>query len=346
MKTVIDDLVKILAAGEQVVSVTIIRSKGSAPRSAGARMLVRTDGSIAGTVGGGMVEERCRRMAETMLKESADYTMMEIELDGDSIASDGMVCGGNVTVLLQMVRPDEVELYRRVVAELQQNKRPVMYTSLPKGNRPPQTAALSSEPQNELERNVAVSLPGGKPCTPFLIESAGIEVFVEPLASSGLVYLVGGGHVALATARLAAYVDFELVVIDDREDFANRDRFPGAREVRVVESFANCLGDLSEGDYVVIVTRGHLHDRDVLAQALRTGAGYVGMIGSRKKRDMIYESLLAEGFSEKDLDRVHSPIGTPIGAETPNEIGVSIVGELISFRSKTASRGGVVPVRL
>ncbi len=131
---------------------------------------------------------------------------------------------------------------------------------------------------------------------------------------------------------MVVFADFELVVLDDRSEFASNERYPETREVRVVDSFDSCLEDLSANDYVVIVTHGHLHDRDVLAQALRTDAGYIGMIGSRKKRDVIYNSLRDEGFSESDLKRVYCPIGLSIGAATPNEIALSIVSELVKVR--------------
>ncbi len=159
-------------------------------------------------------------------------------------------------------------------------------------------------------------------------------MFVESLVSPGVVYLIGAGHVALATAHLASFAGFDVVVMDDRSEYANQDRFPAAQKVLVLPSFDGCLRDLSSNDYVVIVTRGHIYDRDVLAQALRTKAGYIGMIGSRKKRNVIYDSLREDGFSDLDLKRVHSPIGLSIGAETPNEIALSIVAELVKARSE------------
>lgn len=123
---------------------------------------------------------------------------------------------------------------------------------------------------------------------------------------------------------------------DDRAEFANAERYPRAREVSVLDSFADCFDELGSDDYVVIVTRGHLHDRDVLAQALNTGAGYIGMIGSSRKREGVYRSLLAGGYTEDDLQRVHCPIGLAIGADTPEEIAVSIVAEMIRNRAGLA----------
>jgi xanthine dehydrogenase accessory factor len=167
----------------------------------------------------------------------------------------------------------------------------------------------------------------------FLISDEEQDYFVEPLINPGTVYLVGAGHVAFATAHLASFTDFDVVVMDDREEFANSDRYPEAREVVVLDTFNDCFNGLGPDDFVVIVTRGHLHDRDVLAQALKTKAGYIGMIGSSKKRQGVYASLLEEGFSNNDLKRVYSPIGISIGGDTPEEIGMSIVAEMVKVRA-------------
>jgi len=135
---------------------------------------------------------------------------------------------------------------------------------------------------------------------------------------------------------VGAGLGFRTTVLDDREEFASRERFPSPVEVVVLEDFSDCLSKcpIDEESYLVIVTRGHLHDKAVLSQALRTRAGYIGMIGSKRKRDSIYRALLDEGFSRDDLGRVHSPIGLDIGAETPEEIAVSIAAELIQVRSR------------
>jgi xanthine dehydrogenase accessory factor len=153
--------------------------------------------------------------------------------------------------------------------------------------------------------------------------------------TNGTVYIFGAGHVARQLARLTKMADFYTVVLDDREEFANRRRFTNSDEIVVLESFEAAFEDraFDSHSYIVIVTRGHSHDKTVLAQALQTTAGYIGMIGSRRKRDIIYQKLLAEKFSQADIDRVHCPIGLDIGAETPEEIAVSIVAELILKRA-------------
>ena len=133
------------------------------------------------------------------------------------------------------------------------------------------------------------------------------------------------------------------MVLDDRVEYANPGRFTGETEIRVLDSFDDWAGlPIDAGCYIVILTRGHIHDKTVLGLALRTSAGYIGMIGSRRKRDKIYQALREEGFTQQDINRVYSPIGLDIGAETPEELAVSIVGELIQVRAAEQKiRGGV-----
>jgi xanthine dehydrogenase accessory factor len=166
---------------------------------------------------------------------------------------------------------------------------------------------------------------------------SGTFVLTELIAPEETVYLFGAGHVSRETAMLASRIGFETVVLDDRPEFANRERFPEADEIHVLSSYEQAMDNLvidSRG-YIVILTRGHLHDKTVLGQAVTTPARYVGMIGSRKKRDAIFRALAAEGISQNDLARVHSPIGLSIGAETPAEIAVSITAELIRVRRQS-----------
>jgi xanthine dehydrogenase accessory factor len=161
-------------------------------------------------------------------------------------------------------------------------------------------------------------------------------IFLEWLHAAGTAYIFGAGHVGACVAHLAAYADFKAVVIDDRSEFACPERVPDADQIVVLKSFDQALAGLpiDEDSYIVIVTRGHAHDKTVLAQALRTSAGYVGMIGSRRKTHLIFESLLADGYDRKDLQRVHAPIGLPIGGETPEEIGISIIAEMVQVRNR------------
>jgi len=165
-------------------------------------------------------------------------------------------------------------------------------------------------------------------------EGKELEVYVEPVMKEPVLYIFGGGHVSLQIVPLAARVGFRVVVIDDRPEFVDPKKFPDAAEVHEYP-FEGVLDRLQVdgSSYLVIVTRGHMHDRTVLTQSLRCDAKYIGMIGSRRKKAILYKKLLEEGFTQDELDRVYSPIGLDIGGETPEEIAVSIVAELIKVRA-------------
>jgi xanthine dehydrogenase accessory factor len=163
-----------------------------------------------------------------------------------------------------------------------------------------------------------------------------MEVLLEPIHSEPTVFIFGAGHVSQQLAPLAKGVSFKVVVIDDREMFANRERFPEADEV-IVSEFEKCFDQLSIDDssYIVIITRGHLYDGVVLEQAVKTNAHYIGMIGSKKKIHTLYQNLMRKGISKETLNKVYAPIGIKINSETPEEIAVSIVAELIKVRGET-----------
>jgi xanthine dehydrogenase accessory factor len=165
------------------------------------------------------------------------------------------------------------------------------------------------------------------------------RVMVDRIRKMKTLYCFGAGHVAVPTAHLAALVGFRVVVLDDRPEYANAERFPEAFETVVIKDFNHAFEGLEiDGDsFIVIVTRGHQSDRAVLEQSLKTSAGYIGMISSKRKRAAIYEALLAQGVKQERLNFVHSPIGIDIGGETPEEIAMSIVAELISVRSNSQS---------
>lgn len=337
MKDILESLLITLEQGRDAVFCGIVESSGSAPRTSGARMLVLPDGSIRGSVGGGPVEGASLVRARRMLERGESHVLLPFDLNSHTAAQAGMVCGGAVTVLLQRVTPEHRGFFGKLKDLHDARQRPALVTVMGAKREP--ALALWSEATGlegaELPSGMVAELArkAAKTRQNFSLEDHGLRVFAEPLVAPTVLHLVGAGHVALATARVAAFAGFEVVVMDDRAEFASAERYPGAREVRVLENFNQCLRGLGPDDYVVIVTRGHLHDRDVLAQALRTAAGYVGMIGSRGKRDAVYRSLLENGYTQADLDRVFCPIGLAIGADTPEEIAVSIVGELIGVRA-------------
>jgi xanthine dehydrogenase accessory factor len=174
--------------------------------------------------------------------------------------------------------------------------------------------------KNEKDRSDNQPICGGK-----------MEVLIEPIAPKPTLYIMGAGHIGLALAIIGKIIGFRIVVVDDRETFANKARFPDADEVLVLnfDRIADKV-KLNSSSYVVIVTRGHLHDKTVLKAFIRSDATYIGMIGSRKKVKYVFQSLIEEGIEEKLIDRVYSPIGIDIGAQTASEIAVSIMAEMIA----------------
>src|SRR5665648_26864 len=153
---------------------------------------------------------------------------------------------------------------------------------------------------------------------------------------SSKAFIYGAGHIGKEIAEILKYVGFATVVLDDRPEFANKSRFPDADEIIVMSDFNQAFSEISTGpdSYIIIVTRGHSADYDVLKQALLQENEYIGMIGSRKKISVVYEQLFTDGFSKEDLKKVHSPIGLKIGAETPEEIAISIAAEMIKIRAE------------
>lgn len=159
--------------------------------------------------------------------------------------------------------------------------------------------------------------------------------FIKEFKLASTAYIFGGGHVAYALEPVLRHVDFRTIVIDDRAEYANPERYPHADKTVVVDDFDNAFDDIEtdEDSYIIIVTRGHRGDLQVLRQALKKPHAYLGMIGSRKKNRLLYDALLEEGFKEEDFEKIHSPIGLSIGSETPEEIAISIVAEIIQVRS-------------
>lgn len=168
--------------------------------------------------------------------------------------------------------------------------------------------------------------------------------FVEDFKSSSQAYLFGGGHVAKALDPVLRHVDFETVIIDDREEYANAERFPEAARTIACDSFDNCFDEIEtdEDSFIIIITRGHKGDLQVLRQALKKPHAYLGMIGSRRKNAILFEQLKEEGFSQEELDAVYTPIGLDIKSETPEEIGVSIAAEMIKARAEHNEKDAAV----
>jgi xanthine dehydrogenase accessory factor len=341
---IFQSLASLLNGGESLVLATIVSRSGSAPRAVGSRMVVRRDGSIIGTIGGGILEARVQNLAEQVF-DHGQAVLQKYVLTAQDASQMGMVCGGVVQVLVQFLdaaKPGNLALYRDIVAALQARQRAWLITALPLSPEVPEPVAQylikdENTSVEDLDQQAVLALTAQASAgQPEVLWHQEKPYLVETLCHQGTVYIFGAGHVAQQLAPLATLVGFNTVVLDDRQEFANRERFPEAAEIIVLESFQRAMKDLeiNADSYLVLITRGHAHDQTVLRQALATPAGYIGMIGSRRKRDAIYAALEKEGFSRQDFARVFSPIGLAIGAETPEEIAVCIVAELIQVRAE------------
>ncbi|MEZ4601064.1 MAG: XdhC family protein [Syntrophotaleaceae bacterium] len=345
MENLYAKMAELIEKNESFAVATIFDKTGSAPRTEGAKMVVRADGTIFGTIGGGRLEAGTIELAKSVIAEEKSV-IKKFDLTGADAACSDMICGGAGEILVDFIDAgdqDNLLICREAAGIVDRSDKGWLVTVLGKESE------TSGIPRRQCLVKADRTLVGQIDCSPYLLEklvtgpakiTLHSEAFderrflVEPLRQGGTVFIFGAGHVSQKIAPLSASVGFRTLVLDDRSDFANRDRFPSPIQVRVIEDFRK-LPDLGiDGDsYLVIVTRGHLFDKDVLEQVLRSGAAYIGMIGSRSKRDLVYEEIISHGFSREELARVHSPIGTNIGAETPEELGVSIVGELIQVRA-------------
>jgi len=251
---IFEEIVRLRQAGRKGALATIIEVQGSIPSHESSKILIRDDGSIVGTVGGGCVEAEVWSAAQEVMREEKPRRL-HFNLNARPEMDNGLICGGS------------------------------------------------------------------------------LDIYVEPILATPMAMILGGGHVGLHVARVAKTAGFEVVVADDRDAFANRERFPEA-----VETLAGPWEEIfpklpvNSHTYLVLVTRGHKGDLDCLRWAVTTGARYIGMIGSKRKFIEICKVLEGEGVPAEQLERVHSPIGLDIGALTPEEIAVSIVAEMIAVR--------------
>ncbi len=369
MNTLTEEIVNQLSAGKNIILATLINQNGSTPRSTGARMVILSDGSIIGTIGGGQLEAQSIKIARETFKNHSSI-IKEFHLTGKDAASTDMICGGNQEVLIEYLESGDTELlaaFQSALADEQTRQGGWWIIQLPNNGedtshlprwyigkngkvitrtgdfintnvmfQAPQVGGDKQSPEEPsilLEVDKAI-INISSPRLPQTILAGKSRFFIAPLKNYGTVYIFGAGHVSQKLALLTSLVGFRTVILDDREEFANRGRFPGADEIIVLKNNQTALEEfpIDPESYFVIVTRGHLHDQVILTQVLNLDSVYIGMIGSKRKRDEIYKALEKEGIERTKLEKVHSPIGLTIGAESPEEIAVSIAAELIQTR--------------
>lgn len=309
MNEVFTHLIYELQEGRSCELVTIVSHKGSAPRGQGAQMLMGAHRRVTGTVGGGSIEfDAEKRAMELLARRQSGH--VEYALHTDVKENIGMVCGGDVTMHFQYVPADEGSLafVKKVLDAIAANER--KYLNLFDAGEP---MTLTDEP-----------------------DASGYSLAL-PVSERAVIF--GAGHCGQALAHLLHRVGFSVTVMDNRAELLTRERFPEAQELICgdLEHIAEHLV-MTAGDYAVIMTNAHTFDFVLQAQLLRSPLAYIGVIGSRSKKASVEERLRQAGIEEPMIHTVHTPIGLPISAVTPEEIAVSIAAEMIAVRAENRKR--------
>ncbi len=342
MKEFLLQLVAALQNAQPVALVSVVEQQGSAPRGAGSKMLVGKGGLMAGSVGGGLAEASAIKTAIEAIT-SQKSRLLRFTLDGQMAAQSDMICGGNLQIFIDPIQPSAANIH--FFNELLQSldvAGAVVLSQVVQGNTQRHMCIQENHqkilptPINDLA-NQAFSCLGPLKESMLLQQDTDSQYsfsVAEFYAAPWSMIIAGGGHISKPTTQLAAMVGFQVSVLDDREEFSQSTRFPQAHSVHTVPDFAHCFIDRVKNVHtcIIIVTRGHMHDAIVLQQALATKAAYIGMIGSKRKKEQVYTALQKQGILAEDLARVHCPIGLDIHAETPEEIAVSIIAECIAFK--------------
>lgn len=344
MKKLIQEAKQTIESGEEGILATIVSRFGSAPRGAGSRMFVRKDGSIIGSIGGGAVEYQARETAVLAIKENRSR-IKGFSLTRSQTADIGMICGGEVTVYFQYIHPSDKKFIvccSLLLNALEQDEDSWLVMDITDeqvwqmGLYTRRTGFCCLDSPGDLQEAEKEKIFS---CRAGIEEVFGRRYYIEPFVQAGMVYVFGGGHVAQELVFLLSHLGFRCIVMDDRKEFANTRIFPQAEKV-IVGNLENISASVSikNSDYVCIMTRGHQFDYLVQRQVMAAHPCYLGVMGSRNKIRAVSEKLLTDGFSQKEIDACHMPIGTAISAETPAEIAVSIAGELIAVRAERMGR--------
>ena len=348
------EILSALETEEIVMLATIISTSGSTPASALSKMLVKNNGiKSVGSIGGGCMEGDVFTEAKRLFP-LGKANILTFYLKEDEFIQ-GLICGGNLDVLIEPITREQIPLFQQIISfgengqdclvatlvqtdgaikdkrafatieetnkwingMLEKWSKDIRHSTNPLPHLESNQVHLDKLHQNEIQR---IKLPAG-------------EIFVEPVQSNPSLYIFGGGHIAKSLCNFAAECGFDVVVIDDREQYANSTRFPRASQTLAI-NFLSAFDHISvkSSSYIVIVTRGHQYDGEILERSLQTSARYIGMIGSKRKVETIYERFLKHGVPIERLKRVHAPIGIELGAVTPEEIAISIMAQLIRIR--------------
>ncbi len=354
MIKLLEQMLALIDSGRKSALCSVLARSGSVPAPAGSRLLVREDGTLAGTVGGGALEGQVTLDAREAVARDAPL-IRQFDFGGAKTAESLQICGGRITIYTEVVYPTgpERKLVESTLREMKKNRSVALATAVmsaypdipPAGHRMafgrqgPIAGELLEPELSKLVMAKALPLFGGDdplflevddPPRRFPALKGFLIDFIHP---APVLIVFGGGHIGRPLARLGTLCGFRVVVADDRAEFASAERFPEAEQT-LSGDYGKIIGQLEIGPrhYLVSVTRCHTTDLQVIEHVAGTPAAYIGMIGSRRKTNMIWRELEGKGIAREHLQRVHAPVGVDIKAETPEEIAVSIIAQLIAVR--------------
>jgi len=338
MRQVFERILECFECGEACMLVSAVGGEGSVPRKSKSHMLVTKQGRLCGTVGGGAVEGKSIQLAMQML-EKCESALKPFELHEKAADGIGMICGGRVEIYFCCISPDDASIRDAIAAAVSQyelGENAWLMINLESGS----LTLFAGEKMHGAQPSVPAECIIASEVQRIVWDET--PYYMEQLVSDAKVLIFGGGHVAQALVPVLASVGFRCEVIEDRAEFCDPSLFPGAHSVRHVpaDQWESAI-HIGPQDYVCIMTRGHAYDLDCQALALHTQACYIGVIGSRKKKDSVNARLKKMGFDEQDLARIHTPIGLEIGAVTPAEIAVSIAAQMIAHRASLSKEPAI-----
>jgi xanthine dehydrogenase accessory factor len=341
MRDLVRQLIEALERDRELIVCQVVETKGSTPQKAGSMMIIDPDGGQLGTLGGGCVENEVKQKAIRQIGESS-AAIHSFLLDHDHAWADGLICGGKMVILSQALRKPALDYFRTLDRVIEEGRG--FTEAIVVSDEAPESVALGSR----LLFDGSGRLRAGWPSSA-IPDGLGSRITPpaerpKPVVRGAFALLphwprirlvaVGAGHVGQAVAGLAAGADFDVWVVDDRHQYANRQRFPTAQRLLVgpIDELLPAL-EIDPQTFALIVTRGHGHDQEALYHLAPTPASYIGLIGSRRKIRLIFDNLREAGIADADLQRVTAPVGLEIGSQSVPEIAISIVAELIARRN-------------
>lgn len=337
MKNIFENIVDYLTENQHGMLATIVWTSGSTPAPPQSKMLLDINGNrIAGTIGGGCVEDAVMRRAAAIQDKNV-AAILDFELNDDD-AESGLICGGTLKVLIEPINNSHQLLFQKLAERCNAGLETILVTKIGKDNDSEKSIIdkenkllegglenIPAIPKNVIEKHSPV------------MQNVDEDLYIfEPIEGKSPLYIFGGGHVGKVVSKFGAQCGFSVTIVDDRIEYANREKFPEADET-ICLPFRNISEHLSIGEsaFVLIVTRGHSYDELVLEQVLKFNPKYIGMIGSKRKVLVAYKNLFAKGIDEAKLKTVFAPVGLEIGAISVEEIAISIVAEMVSVRRKS-----------